>query len=162
MSPVTDIGHPAQAIFCCKRSILIGVIDNDLVPGVNDSPEQYAGPGGYPNLVAFAFGLDKNFAGGALRHDDLTFTARGGPDLFIDNQAFWVDFRVVFLRRFDYATLGLNYEVEFSYDLVNWYLGTNPIEAQSHDKEVDLVTMDYPLFLPDGTKARFFRMVVTH
>jgi hypothetical protein len=119
---------------------------------------------GYNNLLEFAFGtdpVDSSSGPGGITYSGGVITHRGQPALSVTNITNSVDFRAVFGRRKDYLALGLKYQVQFSGDLVTWTNSTATPTVLASDSEMNAVSVPYPLFLPNGRKARFFRVNVT-
>ena len=73
-----------------------------------------------------------------------------------------LEFDAVFVRRKDYADIGLTYTVQFSTNLVDFYDSTDTptLVVDSTDGLHEVVKVPYPFFTPDG-KAQYFRVMVT-
>ena len=128
------------------------------------APTADADGDGYNNLLEFAFGTDPVNSGsgtGGIAYSGGVITRRGQPALSVTNITNSVDFRAVFGRRKDYLALGLKYQVQFSGDLVTWTNSTATPAVLASDSEMSAVSVPYPLFLPNGRKAQFFRVNVT-
>ena len=115
------------------------------------------------NLQEFAFGLNPTLNdNGALEVNFLNSTVakRGMPTTWIQSTPNGTDYRVIFLRRKDAATVGLTYFPQFSPDLITWETSTGATTVLADDGEVEAVSVKYPFFI-GGRKARFFRVGVS-
>ena len=65
--------------------------------------------------------------------------------------------RAVFHRRKDHAVVGLNYEVEFSSNLIDWTPSTAIPEVIADEGVLEKVGLPFPI-LPNGQQGRFFRI----
>lgn len=114
-------------------------------------------------LLEFAFGLNPQASYNIALVADVpngTLTTRGVPVLYQQNTSSGVDFRALFMRRKDSASVGLSYRAQFSHDMTSWTYGTHLPIVIADSGDYELVSVRYPLFL-DGRKARFFRIEVT-
>jgi ELWxxDGT repeat protein len=111
---------------------------------------------GIPNLMEYAFGLNPGV------NDNNPIAANGstrGMPLPIPPTA-GTGYRAIFGRRTNHVAAGLVYTVQFSGDLTAWTTSTATPTVISDDGSLQAVTVPYPLFLPNGRKARFFRVTV--
>ena len=122
---------------------------------------------GITNVMEFAFGTDPtNGASGpaALQYSG-TFGGGGSialvgqPVTMFESAGSGIDFRALFVRRANYATVGLTYTVEFSADLTTWAASSTTPTALATDGTLQIVSVPYVLFV-GGKKARFFRVRV--
>ena len=123
---------------------------------------------GIPNVLELAFGTDPlsaasgpaalqyagSFAGGG------TIGAFGQPIARFESITNGIDFRALFVRRTDFAALGLTYVVEFSATLGTWQASTATPTVLADDGTMQIVSMPYPIAV-GGKKARYFRVRVT-
>jgi hypothetical protein len=71
-----------------------------------------------------------------------------------------VDFRAVFARRKDWASVGLTYTVQFSHDLTEWVDSTEtPTVLEDGSGDIDAVSVESPL--AGDEPAQFFRLIVS-
>ena len=124
---------------------------------------------GKTNLLEFAFGTDPTL--GSSGPPDLTMTGTyaaatfgttGQPIVKLEPITNGVDFRAVFIRRVDHAAAGLTYTPEFSGDNFTSFTPSATIPTVLVTSgDFQLVSVPYPHFLPNGKKARFFRVSVS-
>ena len=116
---------------------------------------------GLNNLLEFAFGTDPTVSNG----DFIGYGSGVTPGLplpvlqeaTLNN----VDFRAVFGRRKDWASVGLIYTVQFSPDLTEWVdSAETPVVIEGGSGDIDAVYVVSPL--ADGEEAQFFRLSVRH
>jgi hypothetical protein len=113
------------------------------------------------NLLEWAYGLDPNSANSSgLTLSGLTLTTPGLPVVYLASVSNGVDFRAVFGRLINFEVLDLAYTVQFSSNLVNWYDSSDTPTILDTNGTIDLVSVPYPFFLPDFTKAKYFRVKV--
>jgi hypothetical protein len=119
---------------------------------------------GIPNLHEFAFGTDPTStqAGStSLQYANAVLLRRGTPiSSYTTSSGNSVDFRAVFSRRKDFASVGLTYAVQFSGDLVTWATSVSGPTVVASDANFEGVSVPYPFFV-NRKKARFFRVVVS-
>jgi hypothetical protein len=134
--------------------------------GVSSDPDAI-GANGLANLLNFAFGMsptagfsgeitfDGNFgAGGTIRNN-------GQPITMLEPAPNGVDFRVLYVRRKDYANAELTYSVEFSpANLTPWTTSAAVPTVLADDGAYQIVSVPFPPFI-GGKKARFFRVRIT-
>jgi hypothetical protein len=113
------------------------------------------------NLLEFGFGTDPNLSdNGPLAIDG---SVNGTPIATLSFDA-GVNFDMVFVRRDDHGQPGsLNYIVQFSSDLATFHDSTaipTLVIDSTDDPAYEIVKVPYPLFTPDGKKARFSRVKV--
>ncbi len=124
---------------------------------------------GLDNLTEFAFGTDPTVGapGSIVYQPGGQVTTPGTPvlrDLATGGEP---DFHAVFGRRKDYQAAGLNYAVQFSPDLSQWFTSdTEPILLTDSDGEgdVDAVSVPFPPAMTgDGSSGEpvFFRIGIT-
>lgn len=114
------------------------------------------------NLFEYAFGTDPQTSQSTLASESGgVIVSRGNPTPRVATTASIVDYRGIFVRRKDRAVSGLVYTPQFSNDLVSWFNNSTTPTVLAQDSEVEIVSVPYPFFLPDGKKARFFRVQVT-
>jgi autotransporter-associated beta strand protein len=121
---------------------------------------------GISNLLEFAYGTDPTVISSSElsmsgTYAAATFGTAGKPVNKLEPSTYGVDFRYVFTRRADYATSGLTYIPEFSSDLGTWHASGSIPTVLATSGGVQLVSVPYPHFLPNGKKARFARLRVT-
>lgn len=115
----------------------------------------------YSNLLEFAFGLDPGATDGEIQFGPGGgLVERGGPvtTLRIDHDG--VDFRVTFLRPKNHAALGIAYTPQFSSNLSAWFDSDATPTVLEEDGKMELVSVPYPYFTPEPSKARFFQIKV--
>ncbi len=137
-------------------------------PGANNlNPDTDA----FSNLLEFAFGTNPNVSDAvSLTWNGSTFTP-GSPVIVGPTYSeSGVEFKVRFIRRLDHGDPGsADYAWQFSSNLSTWessddspapdWLETPAQLATQGDYE--LLELDYPWFLDNNEKARFFRVEVT-
>lgn len=127
--------------------------------GVSSDPS-VRGPNGQSNLLNFGFGISPSVAGtGSLQYTGTlagsgTIASTGTP---ITRQE-GTDLRALFVRRKDYATVGLTYTVQFSAGLSSWQDSTDTPTVLADDGTNQIVSVPYPAGL---TASGFFRISVT-
>ncbi len=113
------------------------------------------------NLQEWAHGLPPNVPDSSgIALNGLELTTPGLPVVYLSSIATGVDFRAVFTRLIDYEHKGLIYTVEFSSNLNDWYPNSDTPTILDTQSNVDLVSVPYPFFLPDFTKAKYFRVKI--
>lgn len=98
-----------------------------------------------------------------LSHEGLTLVAPGLPVAYAASIPGGVDFRVLFTTRKNYAAVGLNYTIQFSADLVNWYNSSDSPTTLDTNDPADLASVPYPFYIITETgiiKPKFFRVLV--
>ena len=114
------------------------------------------------NLLEFGFGTDPNVLDNASLNPD--GSVNGTPIAQASGGGGGVTFDYIFVRRDDHGTSGsASYTVQFSGDLVAFHNSTAPptfVEDSTDDAAYEVVSIPYPVMLPDGKKARFARMLV--
>ena len=121
------------------------------------------------NLQEFAFGTDPTvaYSGPIIYVPGGDVTTPGSPVAVNFGVGEGVDFRAVFGRRKDYATVGLTYTVQFSAGLDLWVNSPDSptlLTGATSAGDVDAVSVPYPLFIttPRGAeKPTFFRIFVS-
>ena len=123
---------------------------------------------GKTNLLEFAFGTDPT--AGNSGPSDLTMTGTyaaatfgttGQPTVKLEPITNGVDFRALFIRRVDHAAAGLTYTPEFSADDFGSFTASVAVPTVlATSGSFQLVSVPYPHFLPNGKKARYFRVTV--
>ena len=127
--------------------------------GVSGDPSA-PGSDGLKNLINFGFAINPGSAstgplvfngnfgsGGTLSATGMPITRQEGTDL-----------RALFVRRKDYATVGLTYTVQFSAGLSSWQDSTDTPTVLADDGTNQIVSVPYPAGL---TASGFFRISVT-
>jgi uncharacterized repeat protein (TIGR01451 family) len=131
--------------------------------GINDDFDS----DGIANLLEWAFGTDPKVSSpqaldapvvGGVR----TLNQRGKPFNEIVNTTAAPDLKVLFMRRVSHAADGLSYFVEFSADLATWHTSSAVPQVLLADGAYELCSVPYPFFLPNGGKARYFRVRVEY
>ncbi len=115
------------------------------------------------DLLEFAFGLNPFVGDGALIVTDITSSlllSRGTPAIYSVPTASGQEFRVVFIRRKNPASVGLIYIPQFSADMAVWETSSAIPTVIASDGDVEAVSVPYP-FLVNGMKAKFFRVGVS-
>jgi hypothetical protein len=138
-----------------------------LVKPPNTGPSDDFDGDGLSNLLEFAFGTAPNsnssgtpalaFSGNFA---NATLSATGQPVAGFEPTAEDVDFRAVFIRRVNHGEANLRYTPEFSANLVEWFSANTTPSVLGTNTDVQLVSVPYPHFLPNGKKAKFFRIRV--
>lgn len=117
---------------------------------------------GLVNLLEFGFGTDPNVADNSPLVAD--GSANGTPIIQQSGGGEGVTFDALFVRRDDYDTSGsATYTAQFSSDLLTFYDSTATptfVADSTADPDYEVVSVPYPATLPDGKKARFFRLKV--
>ena len=120
---------------------------------------------GIANIWPFVFGLDPAAAGPLPVVDadvpTATLTAPGTPRIDVQNHPNTVDFCLIYSRNVCAAAGGLTVDAEFSADMVDWEPNILGETILASDGTVELVKVNYPLFLSTGRKARFWHLVIT-
>jgi 2',3'-cyclic-nucleotide 2'-phosphodiesterase (5'-nucleotidase family) len=117
-------------------------------------------------LEEFAFGLNPavNDSVGVIANIPAgTLTARGTPTIYSAATPVGRDFRYVFVRVKNAASVGITYTPEFSNDMTNgsWESRADlPVTVIASDGDYELVSVKYPLFSV-GKKARFARLSIS-
>lgn len=163
---VTETGTPSSSPFdtWADGTFANGTLTDKTPTGDDDSD-------GLSNLLEFAFGTDPTVSdAGPLTWDGTNFTP-GSPVVDVDYPiGGGVDFTARFIRRTDHGDSGSAvYAWQFSSDLADWEASDDApapgwFEAPTvlaTDGDYQLVEAPYPLFLDNGKKARFFRVVVS-
>ncbi|MBB5030453.1 hypothetical protein [Prosthecobacter vanneervenii] len=96
---------------------------------------------GLNNFAEFAFGLDPKI---------------GNPDVGNRIESDAGRMKVMFRRRKDYQSAGLNYIYEFSNDLQGWEASSFSPQVLSDDGTMENLTLEFPM-LSNGQTSRFFR-----
>jgi hypothetical protein len=91
-----------------------------------------------------------------------TLNQRGKPFNEIVNTTAAPDLKVLFMRRVSHVADGLSYFVEFSADLTTWQTSSAVPQVLLNDGAYELCSVPYPFFLPNGGKARYFRVRVEY
>jgi uncharacterized repeat protein (TIGR03803 family) len=122
---------------------------------------------GHTNFKEFAFGTDPGSGSSGSAQISYTgsfaaasLTAPGQPAARFEASSNGVDYRAVFVRRSDHAALGLHYTVRFSADMIFWEDSTSSATVLDTNDGIELVSVNYPLFVR-GKRARFFYVVVS-
>ncbi|MFM2168783.1 MAG: hypothetical protein RIS79_3154, partial [Verrucomicrobiota bacterium] len=123
---------------------------------------------GKTNLLEFAFGTDPT--SGSSGPPDLTMTGTyaaatfgttGQPTIKLEPITNGVDFRGLFIRRTDHVAAGLTYTPQFSADDFGSFTASVDVPTVlATSGGFQLVSVPYPHFLPNGKKARYFRVTV--
>jgi len=122
---------------------------------------------GHTNFKEFAFGTDPGSGSSGSAQISYTgsfaaasLTAPGQPAARFEASSNGVDYRAIFVRRSDHAALGLHYTIRFSADMIYWEDSTGSATVLDTNDGIELVSVNYPLFVR-GKRARFFYMVVS-
>jgi hypothetical protein len=115
-----------------------------------------------PDLVAFARGLQPDDPADPLELDGEVLTRVGLPITDVQLDGNRVDYSLIYSVRSDLAAQGFTIITEFSHDLETWFAGPgNAVTVgTTADESAQAIKVDYPHFLPNGRKARFWRQVV--
>ncbi len=153
-----DLGaHELEPFYLFMDQIYPGISDLAIV-GYSADPDADL----ITNLQEWAYGLDPdNTNTSGITLSGLTLQSPGLPIVYLSSIATGVDFRAMFGRLIDYEDLNVKYTVQFSSDLTTWYDSTEEPTFLDTNGTIDLVSVPYPFFLPNFTKAKFFRVVVT-
>lgn len=123
---------------------------------------------GHSNFKEFAFGTNPASGSSGSAHVSFTgsfasadLTAPGQPTARFEASGSGVDYRAVFTRRADHAALGITYTIRFSADLAFWETSTEAPTVLDTVGNVELVSVNYPLFVR-GRRARFFVITINH
>ncbi|MGJ8654760.1 MAG: putative Ig domain-containing protein [Opitutaceae bacterium] len=114
------------------------------------------------NLLEYAFGMNPNVSdAGTMAINGISFTP-GTPTVNIAFAPLSVKAR--FIRLVNYTNSGISYTAQFSHDLSVWedLDGSSAvrISGTSDANGYEAVELNYPIFLSNGRKARFYRMQV--
>ncbi|MDB4345838.1 hypothetical protein OAA45_00770 [bacterium] len=114
------------------------------------------------NLLEYAFGMNPNVSdAGSMAMNGISFTP-GMPTVNTDFAPLSVKAR--FIRLVDYPNSGISYTAQFSHDLSVWedLDGSSAVRipGSADANGYEAVELNYPLFLPDGKKALFYRMQI--
>ncbi len=155
---VTLSGYTANTPIQTWRFLNFGTIANSGNASDTADPDG----DGLTNLVEFAYGLNPLVNNSSvITVSSNSITNRGIATVSIVNTNTGVDYRALFGRRKDYLASGLSYTVQFSNDLAIWQNSTATPTLIASDSEIEAVTIPYPFFLINGTKAKFFRVVIS-
>lgn len=117
---------------------------------------------GLVNLLEFGFGTNTGTPDNATLNPD--GSVNGTPTVQLTGGGGGVTFDALFNRRDDAGQPGsVEYTVQFSGDLVTFYDSTAPVTIvtdSTADPAYHVASVPYPATLPDGKKARFFRVKV--
>ncbi len=124
---------------------------------------------GVRNLFEFAFGTNptSKLSGAAALQYEGTFAGAGSlagtgqPAIRFERIPDGIDFRVLFVRRKDYAAAGLTYLPEFSADLSKWQPGAAVPTVMADDGTHQIVSVPYPASVA-GKEIRFFRLAISY
>ena len=153
--------------------IHVDVDNDDLVDSweikhftnLDRTAEEDTNGNGWSNLEDLAYGFDPATPGAVppLEIDEGagTITQNGAPTTGVENIPDGVEYSVLYQRRSDAAALGLTITVEFSHDLNTWFPSSDPGTVVAAGSGIEAVKVNYPFFLPNGRKARFWHTVVT-
>jgi hypothetical protein len=109
------------------------------------------------NILEYAFGLAPLAAGdGSVGLSGLNLASAGTPVVYIDG----ADIRAIWTRKSNHTAAGLDFTIQFSSDLSTWHDSTDPATMLATDGYVDLMSLPYPLVLPDLTIPQYFRVKV--
>lgn len=139
----------------------IWLADNGLMNGNSDGDSDTL-----TDLQEFAFGLNRNSPDNAGLSANIpagTLTARGTPTIYSAPTQVGQDFRYVFIRVKNAASVGITYSPQFSNDMSEgtWESrGDLPVTVIASDGDYELVSVKYPFFTR-GKKAQFARMAVS-
>ncbi len=130
--------------------------------GIGENFSDAADSDGLHNLLEFAFGTDPKTADqGDLAIDG---TVNGIPTLNVVSNGGANEFKALFTRRDDHGASGsVTYTLQFSSDLETWVDSIEDptvIADSSDDPAYEVVSVNFPFFLPGGETARFFRVIV--
>ncbi len=133
--------------------------------GTNAQPNADPDGDASNNLLEYAFGTDPAVATPDLQYTGTfagggTITLKGKPITRFESVTNGVDFRELFIRRKDYASLGLIYTPQFSATLGDWQNSTAIPDVLADDGTWQVCSVKYPFFV-NGRKARFSRIAVT-
>ncbi|MBK1827992.1 beta strand repeat-containing protein [Haloferula rosea] len=111
------------------------------------------------NILEFGFGTDPNVADNQPLEPD--GSSYGTPTVRIDFTG-GVTFDALFVRRDDFGQPGsVEYTVEFSADLNTFYASSASVTTVVDPADdYHIASVPYPPILPDGKKARFYRVRV--
>ena len=120
------------------------------------------------NAMEFAFGTDHKSGSSGLANLSYNGTLGSGgtiglpglPIQIVESIPNSVDFRMLFMRRKDYAAAGLTYTPQFSEDLTTWHDSPAVPAILADDGTYQIVSVPYTRFF-GAKKLRFARLVVT-
>ncbi|MGJ8650350.1 MAG: LamG-like jellyroll fold domain-containing protein [Opitutaceae bacterium] len=114
------------------------------------------------NLLEYAFGTNPNVSDASTMAINGTSFTPGAPIVIIDFSPLSVKAR--FIRLEDHLNSGIGYTAQFSHDLSIWESVNGRsavrIPSTSAANGYEAVELNYPIFLSNGRKARFYRMQI--
>jgi len=139
-------------------NLTVWLTDNGFANGSGDSDNDTL-----IERLEFAFGLNPNANDNVPNVTNVIngiLVTRGTPAIYSAPTANGQDFRVVFVRRKNPASVGLVYTPQFSSGLDVWENSTAIPTVIASDGDVEAVSIPYPFFV-NGKKARFFRVGIS-
>lgn len=135
---------------------------------LNGGPQADFDSDSVDNLLEFAFGTHPASAASGLGNLQFTGNFAAGGTIaatglhvtMVEPSFSGVDNRVLFVRRRDFAAVGLRYQPQYSADLTTWLTSSVTPTVLADDGVHQIVSVPYLNFI-GGRKVRFFRMTVT-
>ena len=162
LGKVASIGSGALSPLGAASDDTLAVVNN----GVVDAYAQWVAANGGGSLASLVGGSES--FGGELGLDTFAFglngdqslVPTGGPDITTESAADGAKrLRVKFARRLHSAQNGLNYQVQFSDDLIDWEDASNPAQTLASDGTFESVEVEDTVSVTDAPR-RFARVLV--
>ncbi|MGL5017115.1 MAG: hypothetical protein ACRDBP_03195, partial [Luteolibacter sp.] len=140
-------------------TLTLWLADNGLINGNLDTDLD-----GLTDLQEFAFGLNRNGSDNVAININMPngpLNARGTPTIYSAPTQAGQDFRFVFVRVRNAASVGITYTPQFSNDMGAWENRADlPATVIATSGDYEAVSVKYPFFT-NGKKARFARMAIS-
>lgn len=165
---VTNNGSRTYTLTVKRETPFETFLTENAATGANTGPSDDFDGDGVANLLEYAFGSNpgSNSSGAGLLVYSGTFagggtvTGTGKPAVAFESTPTGVDYRALFVRRKDHATVGLTYQVKFSANMTTWQTSIVTPTVLADDGTYQVVSVPYPNFVA-GRKARFFTVTVS-
>ncbi len=155
---IQSLAIRADAVALGSVTLAVWLADNGFADGNSNADGD-----GLIDLLEFAFGRNPLVNDSTQIIADVPnrlLLARGTPAIYSAPTANGQDFRVVFMRRKNPASVGLVYSPQFSSDMSVWETSAATPTVIASDGDLEAVSIPYPFFV-NGLKAKFFRVGVS-